>query len=109
MKTTISVYDFRDAFHKAGRGQQFSYDGLGILFEYLEEVEESCGEDFELDVIGLCCDFAESDWQSIAEDYRIDLDGLEDDDEREAAVLDYLADEGALIGNTKSGIVYRQF
>ena len=109
MKTTISVYDFRDAFHKAGRGQQFSYDGLGILFDYIEEVEESCGEDFELDVIGLCCDFAESDWQSIAEDYSIDLDGLEDDDEREAAVLDYLADEGALIGNTKSGIVYRQF
>lgn len=109
MKTTISVYDFRDAFHKAGRGKQFSYDGLGILFEYLEEVEESCGEEFELDVIGLCCDFAESDWETIAQDYSIEFDEDADDEDKEAAVLDYLADEGALIGNVKGAIVYRQF
>ena len=109
MKTTISVYDFRDAFHKAGRNKQFSYDGLGILFEYLEEVEESCGEEFELDVIGLCCDFAESDWETIAQDYSIEFDEDADDEDKEAAVLDYLADQDALIGNTKGAIVYRQF
>ena len=109
MKTTISVYDFRDAFHKMGRGNQFSYDGLGILFDHIEEVEESCGEDFELDVIGLCCDFAESDWQTIASDYSIEIDEAENEEEQEAQVLDYLADQGTLIGKTKSGIVYRQF
>jgi predicted ArsR family transcriptional regulator len=109
MKTSLSVYDFRDAFHKAGRGEQFSYDGLGILFEYIEEVEDSCGEEFELDVIGLCCDFAESDWQTIASDYSIEIDENESEDEQEAQVLDYLADQGVLVGNTKSGIVYRQF
>jgi hypothetical protein len=109
MKTTISVYDFRDAFHKMGRGNQFSYDGLGILFDHIEEVEESCDEDFELDVIGLCCDFAESDWQTIASDYSIEIDEAENEEEQEAQVLDYLADQGTLIGKTKSGIVYRQF
>jgi hypothetical protein len=109
MKTSLSVYDFRDAFHKAGRGEQFSYEGLGILFYYLEEVEESCGEEYELDVIGLCCDFAESDWQTIASDYSIEIDETENEEEQEAAVLDYLADQNVLIGNTKGAIVYRQF
>ena len=109
MKTTISVYDFRDAFHKAGRGEQFSYEGLQILFQYLEEVEESCGEEFELDVIGLYCDFAESDWQTIASDYSIEIDETENEEEQEAQVLDYLADQDALIGNVKGAIVYRRF
>ena len=45
MKTTLSVYDFRDAFHKAGRKDQFSYDGLEILHRYFEELEESTGEE----------------------------------------------------------------
>jgi len=109
MKTSLSVYDFRDAFHKAGRGEQFSYEGLGILFYHLEEIEESCGEEYELDVIGLCCDFAESDWQTIAADYSIEIDETENEEEQEAAVLDYLADQDVLIGNTKGAIVYRQF
>jgi hypothetical protein len=109
MKTTISVYDFRDAFHKAGRGKQFSYEGLGILFYHLEDIEESCGEEYELDVIGLCCDFAESDWETIAQDYSIEFDADADEENKEAAVLDFLADEGALIGNTSGAIVYRQF
>jgi hypothetical protein len=109
MKTSISIYDFRDAFHKAGRGEQFSYDGLNILFEYIEEIEDSCGQEFELDVIGLCCDVAESDWQTIAADYSIEIDENESEDEQEAQVLNYLADKGVLIGNTESSIVYRQF
>ena len=109
MKTSLSVYDFRDAFRKAGRGEQFSYDGLGVLFEYIEEIEDSCGQEFELDVIGLCCDVAESNWQTIASDYSIEIDETENEEEQEAQVLDYLANKGVLIGNTKSGIVYRQF
>lgn len=59
MHQSINVYAFRDAFRSAGRGEQFSYEGLGALFEYLEELEESIGEPYELDVISLCCDFSE--------------------------------------------------
>lgn len=59
MKKTINIYDFRDAFHKAGRGNQFTYDGLTALFEYIEEYEESTGEEIELDVIALCCEYVE--------------------------------------------------
>jgi hypothetical protein len=108
MKQTINKGIFADAF-KAIRPDNFSYCGLGVLFDYLTEVEESCGEEFELDVIGLCCDFAEATWQSIASDYSIEIDENESEDEQEAAVLDFLADNDVLIGQTSYSIVYRQF
>jgi hypothetical protein len=110
MKTYISQYDFRRAFQEC-RPDNFSHDGLKVLFEYLEEYEMDTGDELELDVIGLCCDFAEATWQTIASDYdsSIELDINENDDEQKAQVLDFLADQGALIGETSNSIVYRQF
>ena len=57
MKTTIDFYDFERAFRNMDRYDQFGYDGLKALFEYLDELDESCGTETELDVIALCCDF----------------------------------------------------
>ena len=110
MKTTINFSEFRDHFYGI-RPDNFSYEGLKILFDYFEEYEESGGEELELDVIGICCDFAEASWQTIASDYdsSIELDINENDDEQKAQVLDFLADQGALIGETSNSIVYRQF
>lgn len=108
MKQTINKGQFADAF-KALRPDNFSLCGLGILFDYFTEVEDSCGEEFELDVIGVCCDFAEGTWQSIASDYSIDLDDADKDEDKERIVLDYLADQDMLIGQTSYSIVYRQF
>ncbi len=109
MKITISVYDFRDAFKRAGRENQFSYEGLSVLFDYLEECETDIGEEWELDVIALCCDFAEESWQEIAENYSIELTDTDDDEEKMQAVMDCLTDEGVFIGVTGENIVYRQF
>jgi hypothetical protein len=110
MKTTVYFSEFCDYFQKI-RPDNFSYQGLRVLFDYLEEIDNSCGEDSELDVIGLCCDFAESDWQTIAADYdsSIELDKTKNVDEQKAQVLDFLADQGALVGETDHSIVYRQF
>jgi hypothetical protein len=110
MKTTVYFSEFCDYFRKI-RPDNFSYQGLRVLFDYLEEIDNSCGEDSELDVIGLCCDFAESDWRTIAADYdsSIELDINENEDEQKSQVLDFLADQGALIGETSDSIVYRQF
>lgn len=109
MKTTINLSDFRDAFHRANRGSQFSYDGLEILFDYFEEYEQSTGEEIELDVIGICCEYAESDPRDIADNYNIDIEGLEDDELAEA-VRDHLENEGVYIGHTDHGmIIYQQF
>jgi hypothetical protein len=108
MKTTVYFSEFCDYFHKI-RPDNFSYQGLRVLFDYLEEIDNSCGEDSELDVIGLCCDFAESSWEVIASDYSIEIDTNENDDEQKAQVLDFLADQGALVGETDHSIIYRNF
>jgi len=58
MYQRVTFSDFRQAFHNHDRGNQFSYEGLKALFDYLEEQEQDTGE-IELDVIALCCDFVE--------------------------------------------------
>ena len=65
MKQTIDVYGFRRAFERTDRKDQFSYEGLKALFEYLEQYEDDTGEEVELDIIALCCDYCE--YESLAE------------------------------------------
>jgi hypothetical protein len=107
MKTTISLYDFRDAFYRADRQNNFSYDGLRVLFECLEEYEDSTGSEVELDVIGLCCEYSEEMPEDVAKNYGIEL---EDDGNELNNVLDYLHDHTMVCGVTKDGsIVYQAF
>ena len=109
MKTTVSVYDFRESFKRMGRGGQFSYSALGDIFEYLEQYEEGSETELELDVISICCEFSEEPWQDIAKSYDIDLSDCDDDDERLQAVADYLCDQGAYVSHVGDSLVYRQF
>lgn len=107
MKTSINKYEFRDAFTRMGRENNFSYDGLGVLFDYFEEYEESTGEEIELDVIAICCEFNEATPEEIAADYAIDI---EDDGNQLNNVLDYLHDHTQIAGVTDDGsIVYAAF
>lgn len=79
MKSTVTVYDFRQAFHNMGRGEQFTYEGLGALFEWLENYEEETGQEVELDVIALCCDFTEyEDLEEFQRDYGEEYETIED-------------------------------
>ena len=59
MKQTINFYNFSDAFRKAGRADQFTYEGQKAIFDYLEDYEESTGEEVELDVVAICCEYME--------------------------------------------------
>ena len=107
MKTTISIYDFRDAFHRADRQDNFSYDGLRVLFECLEEYEDSTGSEVELEVVALCCEYCEETPEDVAKNYGIKL---EDDGNELNNVLDYLYDYTLVCGVTKDGfIVYQAF
>jgi hypothetical protein len=111
MKTTVSKYDFERAFVDAGRKDQFSYEGLGLLFDYLEEIDP----DYDLDVIALCCDYSEECAEDIARNYSIDLNDAdpESDDYEEqcaAIVRDYLEAHTSIVGETSTGaIIYAQF
>ena len=109
MKQSVSKYDFERAFVDCGRKDQFSYEALGLLYDFIEEMEQGTGEEMELDVIALCCEFSEEDWGDIAENYNIDLTDCDDDDDREEAVLDYLNDNTMVAGQTSGTIVYAAF
>ena len=58
MFETITFSRFADAF-KSIKPDNFTYNGLKGLYDYLEELEEDCGEKIELDVIAFCCEYAE--------------------------------------------------
>lgn len=60
MKKTICKNEFIDTMIDI-RQDNFSYDGLVALFDYLEEIEDSCGEEMEFNPIALCRDFTEYD------------------------------------------------
>ena len=78
MIQTINKSEFTSAFHKAGRGDNFTYEGLIALYDYLEQYEDDTGESMELDVISLCCEYAE--YESLAEfqeDYSEDYQSIE--------------------------------
>ena len=110
MKQTIDFNDFRDAFRAYDRLDNFSREGLELLFDYCEE----CDPDMELDVIALCCDYNEDTVTNIARNYSIDINDAdpEDDDYEEqcaAIVLDYLNDHTTVVGETADGFVYAAF
>lgn len=104
-QTIDTASQFRDQFHRCGRGDQFSYEALGLLFDYLSD----CGSDVELDVVAICCEFSEDTPESIADNYSIDTEGL-DDGEIKDAVLSYLENNTSIVGETSVGnFVYVQF
>jgi len=88
MKQSINEYQFRDAFHKMGRGEQFSYDGLKALYDYLEQLEDEIGEEIELDVIALCCEYSEyACLEDFQKDYgKRDYKSIEDIEERTTVI-----------------------
>lgn len=103
MKITVTETIFKNAFVEMGRKDNFSYEGLSALFEYLEETEKDIGEDWELDVIALCCDFSEEHYSDIAENFGIGADF--------ESVLEYLENETLVVyANEEDGcILYQNF
>ena len=48
MKNTVTLYDFRESFRQV-RPNNFSYEGLEVLFDGLTEIEENCDTEIEFD------------------------------------------------------------
>jgi hypothetical protein len=79
MIDTITKYSFQDAFHKMGRKDQFSYEGLDALFDYFEMLEEDTDQQIELDVIAICCEYSEyENLKDFQDNYGDEYESLED-------------------------------
>lgn len=113
MYQSINVHQFRQAFIDMDRKDQFSYEGLTALFEFLEEMSEDTGQDFELDVIALCCDFSEMGLDEILSEYpdlfdqdeMVEMDGGELYD----YIVDQLNDETMVIPVDDEKIILQAF
>ena len=111
MIQTINLSDFRDAFQRMGRKEQFSYEALELIFDNIEEYESKTGDLQELDVIALCCEWSESTPAEIIEQYDTDIntEGMTAE-QIAAAVYEWLNDETIVAGTTSAGdLVYVQF
>jgi len=98
MKQTVDFYDFKRAFEQV-RPDNFSREGLSVLWDYLEQYENDCSEELELDVIAICCDFSEDSWENIAKSYDfIDLSECETEEDKIEEVQKCLEENGVLVG-----------
>jgi len=70
MKQTMNEFDFKNEFKKI-RPDNFSYDGLTALYDYLIQYEENCDTELEFDPIAYCCEYTEFD---SFEDVKINYD-----------------------------------
>tara|TARA_R110002126_G_scaffold91456_1_gene217714 strand:+ start:593 stop:907 length:315 start_codon:yes stop_codon:yes gene_type:complete len=104
MKCTLDFSDFCEAFRRFDRQENFSREGLELLFDHCEELDP----DMELDVIALCCDYCEDTLEDVISSYSIDVEDMDDDDTVEA-VRAYLSENTTVLGETLNGFVYASF
>ena len=100
MIQTVNLHDFRQAFHDCGRGEQFSYEALGLIFEYYEQYEDDTGEQVNLDVIAICCELAELPPVEFRKLYNVP---------ENADLQEYLSDQAAYVGQTDTTVIFCQF
>ena len=92
MFTKINQSQFIDEFRAHGRQDQFSYNALVALFQYMVEMEDQTGEELQLDVIALCCEYAE--YEDI-EEYNADYtkaETMEDIEDRTTVIYIHRGD-----------------
>ena len=109
---TLTKSSFIDAFKQSSRKDQFSYEALEAIFEYMEEYSANTGESIELDIVAICCEWAESHWSEVARDYSIDLNDHADDtddDERIQTVYEFISENTTTIDLGNGSFVFVQF
>ena len=78
MYTQLTKNEFIDTFKKI-RPDNFSYEGLEVLFEHLEMLEDSFEKQIEFDVIAICCDYSEYDNEKeLLESYNMTIQEIQD-------------------------------
>ena len=110
MYQTINFSAFRTAFERRDRGDQFSYNGLKALFDYLEDGAPD-GRGYALEVIELCCAWTEYDTAAeAAKESGWEADEDADEDEAEEAALEWLRDRfDATVIEFDGGVLVENF
>jgi len=103
MKKNIYLSEFCQEFLNSSYKDNFSYEGLQILYNYFEELEKETGQEIDFDIIAICSEYSEESFEEIANSYNLDLSEYESDEEKIELVEEFLKDNGAFIGVTSEG------
>lgn len=97
MRKTINLYDFRQEFIKCDRQNQFSYEGLEVLFNHLEDTYST---EYELDVEYLCVTYTE---------YKDQAEFWKDFDEEEYQTIEDIQKRTYVIPVGEEGFIIENF
>jgi hypothetical protein len=76
MKQTMNEFDFKNEFKKI-RPNNFSDEGLSVLYNHLIQYEEDIGLEEEFDPIAFCCEYTEyENYIELKKDYDVDGFGI---------------------------------
>ncbi len=103
---TVDFHSFVNAFESSQYRDNFTREGLRVLFDYLEQYSEEIGENVDFDLCAIACDYNENTFEEIIRDYSIDIDEEQDKTQQ---VRDYLHDRTMLIGEVTKGFVFAAF
>jgi len=81
MYKTLSSYEFANEFKESqSRKEQFSYDALDAIYEYLECMyDDSDSNGYEFDMIEICCSFTEYEsFEDFQKCNNSDMETIED-------------------------------
>ena len=95
---TVTETDFIDEFKAYDRLDNFSLQGLRVMYDVLSEMAKDCEMVIEMDVIALCCDYNEMSIDDVIDNYSIDLSDESFDDKTDL-VIDYLHDNTMVLGS----------
>ncbi len=104
----IGFSEFQDEFCALGSKNPFSLEGLGALWDYLEQYEKNVGEEFVLDVKDICDNFREQHWSTVA--FAHNLNFFDDPKTGKDRVLRNLREYTTVCGELEDGsFVFRAF
>ena len=105
MKQDVSKFMFEDAFRSSQYKNNFSYEGLGALFDYLEQYEDDTGEEMDFDMVAIASEYSEyKNIKEYVKDFNTDVDkkdytddGNFEEEEYNDAVFEEIQDKTTLI------------
>ena len=109
MKQTLTKDMFRFQMNQI-RPDNFSYEGQGELFDYLDEMDS----ELEFDPIAICCDFSQCSLDEFLQAYpSVEVaDNVPDDDTpKQNAIAEYIEANGFWFAFAENGqeIVFENF
>jgi hypothetical protein len=103
---TVDFHSFVNAFETSQYRNNFTREGLRVLFDYLEQLSEETSTTIELDLCSIVCDYNENTIDEIIQDYSIEVDPEQNTKEQ---IMNYLHDRTMLVGEVSNGFVYCAF